>query len=290
MLNKSKFISYNKKTFSNKGLEAKYNKSGKNSSGKIVIRFKSKSNIKKIFIQDFFNRSKSIDFIVFNRVIHNSKSLFSSYIMKKDIIYPLGLLVKNFSYQIIKYKINNFIYFVKRLFFSKELFFKINFYNILVIIKNRLEFFFNICLEKLHVGERIKKLDLNSKKSQTLDLNIVKNFYENNLICNINFNNKRYFVSPFAKGRILHIGESFSLVLTPQKKILKIPSVSIGQLFGTPYLRKCKVFHKKASRYNFFKSKPRVLGKSMNICDHPNGGYKRSSKILKNFKSQLICK
>jgi hypothetical protein len=148
MLNKSKFISYNKKTFSNKGLEAKYNKSGRNSSGKIVIRFKSKSNIKKIFTQDFFNRSKSIDFTIFNRTIHNSKSFFSSYIMKKDIVYPLGILVKNFSYQIIKNKVNNFIYFIKRLFFSTELFFKINFYKILVIIRNRLETFFNICLEK----------------------------------------------------------------------------------------------------------------------------------------------
>lgn len=287
---KLKFINYNKNSSFYKGLETKYNNSGRNSTGKIVIRFKSKNNLKKYFTQDFFDKCKSMDFSIFNRTTHNSKSFFSSYIIKQDIVYPLGILVKNFSYQVLKRKINNFIFFFKRLFFSGELNFKIILYYILISIKSKLEYFQNVCLGKLHVSETIKKRYSYSKKSQSLDLNLIKNFYENDFICNLNHNRKRYFISPFTKGLILHISKKNSLILTPQRKILKVPSNSLGQLLGASYLRKIKAVHRKASNLKFLKSKPRVLGKSMNICDHPNGGYKHSSKILKNFKSQLINK
>lgn len=110
------------------------------------------------------------------------------------------------------------------------------------------------------------------------------------MICNVSYKNKRLFISPLTKGLILNVNKKHTLVLTPQKRILKLPLVSIGQLFGNPYLRKSKAAYKKASNFKFLTSKPRVLGKSMNICDRPNGGYKHSSKLLKNFKSQLICK
>ena len=163
---KLKFINYNKNSSSCKGLETKYNNSGRNSTGKIVIRFKSKNNIKKYFTHDFFDKCKSMDFLIFNRTIHNYKSFFSSYIIKKDIIYPLGILVKIFSYQMLKRKINNFIYFFKRLFFSREQYFKIILYYILTSIKSKLEYFHNVCLSKLHVSETIKKRYANSKKTK----------------------------------------------------------------------------------------------------------------------------
>jgi ribosomal protein L2 len=33
-----------------------------------------------------------------------------------------------------------------------------------------------------------------------------------------------------------------------------------------------------------------VRGKAMNVFDHPNGGYKHSSKLLKTFKGKKILK
>lgn len=216
----------------------------------------------------------------------------SSYILKKDIIYPVGILIKNFGYQLLKKKINNFIHFFKRLYFSTELPLKVNFYFFLVYLKNKVEHFYNVCLNKLQVGHTVKKFNHLSRKEeyQTLDLNLIKNFYENNFICNITYNRKRLFVSPLTKGLILNINEKHILTLTPKKRILKLPTKSLGQLFGSPYLRISKSGHKKASKFKYFRSRPRVLGKSMNICDHPNGGYKHSSKLLKNFKSKLINK
>lgn len=122
------------------------------------------------------------------------------------------------------------------------------------------------------------------------DIGLVKDFTENTFVRNIYTYKKKIFISPGTTGLILNKNSKFTLVLTPKKRIIKLGLKSIGQFCSSTLKKKKKKIHEKASVIKYLKVRSRVLGKSMNICDRPNGGYKHASKILKNFKSRKILK
>ena len=151
--------------------------------------------------------------------------------------------------------------------------------------------FQQLCLSRLDVGNSVKAFCTSLKTEfKDLDINFIMLFRENNFVCNLSDKNKLFFTAPQSRGLILNKSQSNIYVLSPKRKILKFSTSAIGQLAGATFLKKSKKNYKKASLFKYNKFRPRVLGKAMNVCDRPNGGYKHASKILKTFKSQLIKK
>lgn len=123
--------------------EKKKNHSGRNSSGRITIRFKSKSNIKKSRLLMLFVKPSTLT--VFNRRVVNVNSRFSSLVRVKDLLFILGLLSKNFNFQVTRSKINNYLFFFRRLFFSGRISLQLSLVNILRLIQMQIELFYNGC-------------------------------------------------------------------------------------------------------------------------------------------------
>lgn len=105
-----------------------------------------------------------------------------------------------------------------------------------------------------------------------------------------NFN----FAESSTKGALL-LGKSknYAKILLPSKKIVFLEAdltrASKTGLASTDQ-EWVSDLGKKASTRRVFGRKPRVRGKAMNVFDHPNGGFKHSSKLLKTFKGKKILK
>ena len=272
--------------YPNKALEKKYNYSGRNNSKKIVIRFRSKNQYKKIISLD--NLKKKSQISLYGHQPNSPKRICSNFIDKKRILFLLGLRLKTLSFQFTSLRIKNFIFFIKRLLRLTNKNLKLRIALVLNSLKKEIVVFQHLFSQGLIVSNTIHTFDfMNINK---FDINYIKNYSQNSFVSNIVVNRKKFFVSPSSKGYILYVNSSYCLILSPKDKILKIPATSTAQLSSVNFLTPDKLHHKKASSWKRRKKGKRVLGKSMNVCDHPNGGYKRASKLLKDFRSVIIKK
>lgn len=286
MLNNIKSLSLKKKDLSMNLTQKKNNHSGRNNSGKIVIRFRSKNNIKTNVSLSKFNKNST--FIVFNSRILGSNSFYSLYLQKEDFTFSLAILLKVLRYHIIYKKIKNFPYFFFKLIKSKKKELKINVIITLKLIISEINFFFNFCLNNMTVGRSIKALS--DSELQNEDIAYICTLPTNTAVCNIWDNKKKYISAPLSKGLIISNNSSASYVLTANKKVVKLSEKAIGQISSGIYIKKDHYKHKKASKFLYKNNRIKVLGKSMNVCDRPNGGYKHASKILKTFTAKKIKK
>merc|ERR1712183_412279 len=162
-----------------------------------------------------FTESSKIN--IFSHKIANLNSFYSTLILTKHLLFNLGIIIKNFNFQITKSRLKNFFFFLKRLFHSKKFVFKINIIKILNIMQNRIAIFYNTCSKKYFVGNTIQIFNkkLKVKDIKNLDITFIRKFHENNFICNIfSSKGKRFFSSPLTKALILNKNTKSILILT----------------------------------------------------------------------------
>lgn len=103
-----------------------------------------------------------------------------------------------------------------------------------------------------------------------------------------------YFSStPDKNSIVLSKGRFLTKIQLPSRKIVFLETektkASKASIFSANRSQDV-VSQSKASFKLTLGRKPTVRGKAMNIFDHPNGGYKHSSKLLKTFKGKKILK
>jgi len=103
------------------------------------------------------------------------------------------------------------------------------------------------------------------------------------------YQNFRFSQEPSKGSFLIGSKSSFSLITLPSQKTVWLKKTkTLGILKNDP-LKNLKKMKKASSRLLLGK-KPSIRGKAMNVFDHPNGGFKHSSKLLKTFKGKNILK
>ena len=101
--------------------------------------------------------------------------------------------------------------------------------------------------------------------------------------------NFRFSQKPSKGSFLIDSKDNFSLLTLPSQKTVWLDKSRTFGILKNDSLKNLPK-KKKASSRLLHGKKPTVRGKAMNVFDHPNGGFKHSSKILKTFKGKIILK
>lgn len=114
--------------------------------------------------------------------------------------------------------------------------------------------------------------------------------------CSIHQGTYRNFCFSFTPGKnsiVLSKSKHFTKVQLPSRKIVFLETKKTRASKASVFSISTKWAEGKQFKASFklkLGRKPMVRGKAMNVFDHPNGGYKHSSKLLKTFKGKKILK
>jgi ribosomal protein L2 len=102
---------------------------------------------------------------------------------------------------------------------------------------------------------------------------------------------KNFYFSqvPNKSSWLLGKNDDFAKVLLPSKKVIFL-NLHSTKASKANIVSDVLLLTPKHNKKSFYGRKPFVRGKAMNVFDHPNGGYKHSSKLLKTFKGKKIYK
>lgn len=113
------------------------------------------------------------------------------------------------------------------------------------------------------------------------------------LLTQITYKNCKFSFKSDRSAILLSQNNNLSMIKLPSSKVILVESdlatAGIKTNFASNEKRRLQLFNKASYKFHINR-KPFVKGKSMNVFDHPNGGFKRSSKILKTFKGKRILK
>lgn len=283
-LNYNFYKTYNTQSWNSNKVTSKPNV---NHNGNKILRFKKPFNNSKInLIKEEFNTNANL--VQFKSIFALRLSLLGSWLRAESFTFIKSYFIKVFVNSLwgVKKSLAGESITASQLKLIPSLVYTLKF------ISKSFQFYFTK-LSYLHFGGLSYLSQHNYWNSSTWTKSILSHFNLGSLVNRVSYRNKKYSFAFKKPSIILSKGNKWLTLELPSKRVAiverRLTTASLNGAFS-PNTKLKEQLGKKASSKFYSNRKPFVNGKSMNVFDRPNGGFKHSSKLLKTFKGKRILK